>query len=214
MTPPRCFDNVSLPIVLDASGIINLNATGCAPEIINVIPNQVLVVDIVREELNAGGGRGRPDADLTARLIQEGYITVVKLEKAGRSVYEQLISGGGKETLDDGEAATIAHALELDAIALIDERKATRLCSKRFANLALASTVDLLAHPHVQSALGHEALAEAVFMALLNARMSVQSHHVEWVANLIGPVKTTQCRSLPNAIRSWCASQVSGLETI
>ena len=48
------------------------------------------------------------------------------------------------KTLDDGEAATLASALELGGTAVIDERKALRICSSRFAGLITASSLDLL----------------------------------------------------------------------
>ena len=201
MKPLCSFDSSSLPIVIDASVSINLNATGRAQEILSAIANEVLMVDIVRDELIRGGDKGRPDAELTSRLIRDRLITVVRLGDSGWSHFEQLVSGEAAQTLDDGEAATIAYALEVGAIALIDERKATRLCAKRFADLELASTVDLLAHPHLHRVMGRDALANAVFLALLHARMSVQPHHVDWVTGLIGPNKTAQCKSLPKSIR-------------
>ena len=104
-------------------------------------------------------------------------------------------------TLDDGEAATIAYAVGRGAIAVIDERKATRIGAELFPALRIACTVDMLAHPQVQDDLGKEMLADAVFRALRDGRMRVFPHHIEWVVGLIGPEKVAACRSLPGSAR-------------
>lgn len=201
MRPLCCFDNLSLPLVVDASVVINLNATGCASHLIEAIPNDLIMVNVVQEELNTGISKGRVDAELTSRLVEDGHITIVQLGEVGASLFEQLVSGDAAQTLDDGEAATIALAIEVGAIALIDERKAARICGERFAGLVVASTVDALAHPVVQRALGQESLADAVFSALQQARMNTQPHHLEWVVNLIGRERAAQCKSLPKEVR-------------
>ena len=201
MMPLCCFDKHSLPLAVDTSVAINLNATGCASAVIEAIPNDLIMVNAVREELNNGAGKGRADAELTSRLVEGGLITIVRLGQVGESLFQQLVSGGADQTLDDGEAATIALAVETGAVALIDERKATRICAERFPSVLLASSVDLIAHPGVQRALGLQALAQAVFSALQRARMNVHPHHLEWVVGLVGPERAAQCGSLPRRAR-------------
>ena len=60
---------------------------------------------------------------------------------------------------------------------------------------------DLFAHEAVETTLGTEALAHAVFSALRDARMRVLPHHMDWVVRLIGPERVCKCPSLPQAIR-------------
>ena len=200
MKPLCCLDNRSLPIIVDASVAINLNATGCAPDVIQAVPNDLVMVDIVHNELSNGLCKGRNDANLTARLITDGHLQLVQLHDSGWRCFEELVSGDATETLDDGEAATIAFALENSGIPLVDERKAMRICAERFSTLSLASTVDLFAHPDVQRALGQDALGEAVFNALQRARMHVQAHQIDWVVALIGSDRAAQCKSLPKRV--------------
>lgn len=200
---PLCFlDNCSLPLVLDTSVCINVNATGSAGDILGSLPHELSIVDIVAEELANGSIKGRTDADQTQELVKAGLIEVVRLGTVGLHHFEQLVSGRAEETVDDGEAATIAFAAEVGAVALIDERKATRICVERFADLRLATSVDVLAHPSVQAFLGRHALAEAVYNALQNARMSVQEHHLDWVVTLIGCERAACCSSLPAHARA------------
>ena len=118
--------------------------------------------------------------------------------------FEELVVGPADTTLDDGEAATIAYALTHTSTALIDERKAMRICAQRFPNLRVASTVDVLNHPEVQRELGTDALADAVFNALVRGRMRVLPHQLEWVVALIGADRAALCHSLSRRARMLC----------
>lgn len=194
--------NPALPLVVDASTVINLNATGCAPSILRAIPNRVLVVNVISGELDTGRPRGRRDADRLQDLVAAGHVEIVSLGDLGWQHFEGLVAGPAIETLDDGEAATIAYAVEYDGIAVLDETKATRLCGVRFPELRLSSTTDILLHPDVRRALGEGAQGDAVFAALHDARMRVFPHHFEEVIRLIGPERAALCQSLPKAIRT------------
>ena len=105
-------------------------------------------------------------------------------------------------TLDDGEAATIAYGVEKGAIALIDERKATRICAERYPQLVVGNSFDVLAHSAVLAALGDGATADAVFNALRLARMRVPSSALKWVTELIGAERAAMCECFPRAFRA------------
>ena len=191
----------AVPILADASAVINLVATGVASAILKALPHRLTVVDAVPTELETGRARGRTTSDRLKTLIDVGLVDVVPLPEAAEGPFEALVVGTAAETLDDGEAATIACALALGAVAVIDERKATRICGERFPDLALASTVDVLCHPEVQSCLGPEGLAAAVFNALRDGRMSVLGHQIDWILGILGPERAAQCASLPPRAR-------------
>jgi len=200
MASPRS-SNSSCVITADTSTIINLNATGCAREILEACGSQFVVVDVVRDELEDGRRNGRHDADLLNSLVADGHLGLVKLNAISTGHFESLVIGPAVMTLDDGEAATIAYAVSKDAAAVIDERKATNICAQRFPGLAICSTVDILARPEVRKVLGDEELSNAVFRALVHGRMRVFSHHFEWVVALIGAERAAACTSLPQAVR-------------
>jgi predicted nucleic acid-binding protein len=195
LTDPSAF------LVADASTVINLNATGCAQPIIQALPNRLVVVDVVPAELETGRHRGRRDSDLLLELVPAGLVNIVKLGNLAAQHFEDLVIGPAAATLDDGEAATIACAVELKGIALIDERKANRICARRFPDLRVGCTVDILTHPDVLRNLGREKLAGAVFNALRDGRMRVFPHHVAWVVELIGIDQAATCSSLPSSVR-------------
>lgn len=196
-----CLTDPSALLVADASTVINLNASGCARRVIEALPNRILVVDIVREELEGGRHRQRPDADLLHDLVKNKKIEIDSLDSAGEGFFEQLVIGDAKATLDDGEAATIAHAVSLNGVAVFDESKAARICGERFPALRLGRTMDIFDHPDVRDALGDDGLADAVFNALYQGRMRVFPHHVDWVVGLIGIDRAEQCTSLPKSVR-------------
>jgi predicted nucleic acid-binding protein len=188
-------------LVADTSTAINLHASGSAREILRALPNRVVVAEAILVELEAGKQRGRRDADHLKALIMDGFAEVITMGDVGAQHFEALVIGSAAETLDDGEAATIAVALEHRGIAVIDERKAHRLCRQRYPELRTGCTVDIFAHPDVRRALGEQKLASSVRSALMHARMHVLLHHADWVVKLIGPDNAAHCNSLPKAVR-------------
>lgn len=204
MRPLSSLDNSSLPFILDTSVCINVNATGCAEDILRSLPHELLIVDVVAEELSNGIIKGRCDANQTQDLVKAGLIEVVRLGDVGFQHFEQLVSGFAEESIDDGEAATIAYALEAGGVALIDDRKARKICVDRFENLRFATSVDIFAYSGVQTFLGRDELSEAVFNALQIARMSVPEHHLDWIIDLIGRGRAACCSSLKKSTRTAC----------
>ena len=200
MEPQSSLPDTEL-LVLDTSIVINLNATGYAREILDVLPHRAVVTDVVVGELENGRSKGRGDAAMLADLVKAGVLTIASLGEIALPHFESLVIGASAETLDDGEAATIAHAVGTKACAVIDERKATRLCSEGFPDVKLASTLDLLSHQAVQQALGLSHLADALHKALLSARMRVPPLYMDWVVDLIGNERAAACRCLPEAVR-------------
>jgi predicted nucleic acid-binding protein len=194
--------NPETPHIADASAIINLNASGMAAAIIQALPHRLQVVDIVLQELESGRPKGRLDAELLRGLINQGLIELVSLGPPAEIHFENLVVGPAEATLDDGEAATIAFAIEANAIAIIDERKAKRICAQRHSGLVLRTTVDILAGSSVGIALGTTMLADALFNALTHGRMRVAEDRLEWVVSQIGKERARQCESLPRRIRN------------
>ncbi len=200
MVPRSYLDDRLAPVVADTSVVINLNASGNAEAILGALPNRCVVVEEVSLELHAGRQRGRRDADSLAALIEQHLVEHTQLGDVGMPHFESLVSGSAAETLDDGEAATIACAIERSAVALIDDRKAIRICTERFPNLAVGCTVDVLAQRHVRAALGRR-FADVVFNALDRGRMRVPHRYGQWVVDLIGQERAAGCRSLPKRFR-------------
>lgn len=188
-------------LIADASVIINLNATGCAAAIIGALPRRMAVPGSACRELEGGTRFGHDDARQLTQLIEAGVVDRIEIGAGGASIFESLIDGSARTTLDDGEAAAIACAVELQAMALLDERKARRLCAAMFPAVTIGSTAELLLHDAVAAALGASAHVEAIVMALQRGRMRVPPEHCEAVVALIGAERAAACPCLPRALR-------------
>jgi predicted nucleic acid-binding protein len=183
---PSCLNKEVAPLVIDASVIINLNASLASRIVLHSIPNSVVVTDVVIDELRGAPSSSRNDLRLLIDLINDGLIAEVAIDDLKQDHFEQLVLGDDADTLDDGEAATIAYAVERGAIPVIDERKALRICRSRYPSLIVASTIDLFALDKVVRDVGRQRLSDAVLNALIGARMRVLPQHLEWVLRVIG----------------------------
>lgn len=194
--------NADTILVADASVVINLNATGRARDIIQAQPGSLVVTKNACTELASGVKKGHDDYAQLQALIDIGAVRVVKLGETGESIYARLVEGSAVRTLDDGEAATIGYAYETGAIALIDERKARTICGCDFPDISIASTIDLLTHELIATALTATGQAEAIINALRNARMRIPPDQIELVVRLIGQENAAMCNSIPWKVRA------------
>lgn len=187
-------------IVADTSAIINLNATGRAEEIFRLFPAPPVVTETVRWELQAGEARGHQDIAGLDALVRRGACRVVEIGN-GAAIRSSLVEGRAADTLGDGEAATVAYAAAYGRAAMLDDRKARRICQERFPAVRVVATVELLLHPAVRSALGEDGQRDAIVAALREARMSVPMERVAKVVALIGRERAALCPSLPASAR-------------
>jgi predicted nucleic acid-binding protein len=201
MSSSSFLTNPRASLIADASVVINLNATARAADIIKAIPNPFFVTENALAELHVGSQKGHRDHEKPLELIDAGLVRRASLGNPGMSVYESLIDGSTVQTLDDGEAATIAHAQEISGIALIDERKARTLCARAFPGLTVLCTVELLMHESVAAVIGDQGVADALATALNKARMRVPAEYLARVRSIIGPERAAMCTSLPKATR-------------
>ncbi|MET4751223.1 PIN domain-containing protein [Bradyrhizobium sp. RT11b] len=188
-------------LVADASVWINLVAGARPADVIRVLAMRPQIPRIALDELERGRGKGRRTAAAVADLIKDGLVEVAELPSEAEETYLNLVAGPVSQTLDDGEAATLALALHVGAVAIIDERKALNLARDRFPVLHIMSTTELLLSDTVRSAFSKEELASLLYGALREARMRVPEHLLEAVCTCLGPERTVGCVSLPARAR-------------
>jgi hypothetical protein len=191
------------PLAIDASVTINLSACRVGGGILRAMGRPIIVSDVISEELLNDPPAGRDDAGQLRAWIEDGLIQEIPLAALDDAVFRSLVSGSASETLDDGEAATISLAIAHSAAAVLDERKAIRICGARYPAIHLASTTDLLLHPAVMAQFGESAISDALFDALTGARMRVLPHNLGRVLSLLGAARAELCPSLPRASRTW-----------
>ncbi|MEX2048510.1 MAG: hypothetical protein WEB90_02935 [Gemmatimonadota bacterium] len=188
-------------LIADASAVISLLASGVARQVLESLPTRLRVIDAVSTELATGTPRGWDTAERLAVLVDAGLAEIVGLDESSYECFESLVVGAASDTLDDGEAATIAYACATRAGALIDERKARRICAARFPSLGIHTTFALLTSAHVTLLLGEAATSDAVFNALHVGRMRVPAEDHQRVVALIGIERACLCASLPVHVR-------------
>ncbi|MGE0111648.1 hypothetical protein [Aquabacterium sp.] len=206
MTFLSCLTEESPALVLDASVIINLLATGHASTILQALPRPSYVTDNVVVEIKGGAENGRPESEKLLQLIECGKIGVVELDDQALESFFSIVSGPASDSLGDGESSTLAFAHCGGMIAAIDEKKATRIAAQHFGELKIATTVDILAYEPVGFMLGQERLSQTVLDALRLARMQVWEHQFTWVVQQIGASNLSLCPSLRRLAKRMPAS--------
>ncbi len=187
--------------VVDTSAVISMTVCGRATQIVSAVPNRIIVSNVVISELETGRGKGYTNAEQLHQLIESDLMEAITMGSVAEKHFEELIVGSARNTLDDGEAATIASALEIGGVPLIDERKARRICEEKYPNLSYGCSVDIFAHREVGKMLGKADLMQAVLSALKQSNMRVPPEYQDWVVNLIGHKNASECKSLPNSVR-------------
>lgn len=186
MTFSSCLTDRDSILVLDASVIINLLATGYASAILQAVPTPIVVTDNVIREIELGTVNGRPEPKQLLELIHNQTLKTEELSGIALEHFFDLVSGSTAASLGDGEAATLALAHSNGFTAVIDEKKATQISSQRFETLRLITTVDILAYEPVRISIGDKALAVATLQALKHARMQVRDSQFDWIEKVIG----------------------------
>ena len=189
------------PLVADTSVLINLCATGKFEELLAALPGLFVIVGEVLREFEAGQEQGAVRAGDFSAWAKLGMLAFAALGETGQRHFDDLTGGSAEESLDDGEAAAIACALEREGAIATDDRKGLKICRERFPRLPTARTMNLLADPRVEAALGRKRQAAAVYRALRLGRMRVPEEYQERTVVLIGPERARRCPSLPARLR-------------
>jgi len=198
LSPSRLVDGAE-PLILDASSALNLLGSGRAADILRALGRGAVMLEEAAEEVHRDPLGGGPGAAAIGALAGAGLLRVAPLSPAGYAVFVGLVAAAPPDGLDDGEAATAAHAADGGGVPVLDEKKGTRIASALPAP-APVCTLDLLSHPRVAAALRGGELADAVHSALLHARMRVPAPFRPWVLGLVGAARLRGCASVP---RRW-----------
>jgi predicted nucleic acid-binding protein len=185
------------PFVLDASAIINLLGTGIAGQLLSLLQVPIFAEQMaIREVIRHPIPKVDHAAELSA-LETGGILHCQTMDAEAREIFRELTASDLSGGLDDGEAATIAYAIthSTDTTPIVDERKATRIFRQRWPNRSAVGTAALLSDARIVDAISEEQLREAVYSALLHARMRVPPELRLWTLDLIGPERAASCAS-------------------
>ena len=134
-------------LLLDASCLLNLYATGLMGEIAAAIPWRLGVTEYVLEQEvqyvrtfdEPGNQEGTVKVDLSS-LIDDGLLWIMRPQ----NLLEQAAFVDLAALIDDGEAMTGAIALCRGYSVAIDDRKARRVLRERAPEVTLVSTLEVM----------------------------------------------------------------------
>jgi predicted nucleic acid-binding protein len=195
LSPSRLTD-LHDTLVIDASVAINLLGSGSPDELLRVLQRRVVIEEAARNEVWRNPINRQPARGALDRLVDDGLLRYQRLSDRAYSVFVELTGADPPDDLGDGEAATIAHAEDIAATIVVDDRKAERIAVTRGSSVAVLSTLDVLSAAAVVGTLDRDRLADLTTAMLQNARMRVSTRFREWVTGLIGPERAAQCQSL------------------
>jgi predicted nucleic acid-binding protein len=202
LSPSRLADSTS-PLVLDASSGLNLLATGQAAAVLQALRRELVITVQAAKEVTRDPLTGAPAQAALERLAKDRLLCSVRLSPKAYECFLGLVSVPSSDALDDGEAATLAHAAEVGGIPVLDERKATRLALPLCAE-APVCTLDILSHQSVIDMLGITSVTDAIYSALFHARMRIPETFRPWVIQLVGTDRLRGCSSVP---QRWLATK-------
>jgi predicted nucleic acid-binding protein len=171
-------------LVLDTSVLINLLGTGIASELLHACEFRCSADQRSLRELLQ---HPRPEGNLKAELNALERTSLLKnVELVGDQIGEFLALTGAEPPNDigDGEAATIVQANTLNAVAVLDDRKARRVANSQYPELTLSTTADLLAHSSVVNRLGEKRVTRAFSDARKYARMHIPQPFEHWFSKI------------------------------
>jgi len=183
-------------LVIDASVLINILGTGCPADVLECLCRVFLIDEIALREVDIDPSTRRSSKDILATLRRQGLLEVIRMDD---DVYDRFLgftAAQPPDDLDDGEAATLAHAACGEYVAVVDERKATRIASAHIPEIQVLNSIDLLAAPELLNKLGNEKMSDLIYRALRDARMRVPPRVRHWIADLLGNIRAQECPSL------------------
>jgi predicted nucleic acid-binding protein len=182
--------------VIDASVAINLLGTAQAARVLRLISRTVIIEDFARDEVQrdpSNGASGRKSLD---ELEKSGLLTYARLRDAALPSFLALTGATPPDDLADGEAATIALAADVGAVAVLDDTKASRVARQRHPELVILQSLDMLSCDALVTALSPSELSDIIYAALQNARMRVAQPFRRWTVTVLGKERAARCPSL------------------
>lgn len=193
---PSTLSNAHNRLIVDASVLINILGTGCPVDVFECLAWVFAIDEIAVREVGIDPSTRRSSQDILATLKARGLLKVIRMTEDEYESFLGFTVAQPPNDLDDGEAATLAHAAGGQYVAVIDERKASRIANLHIPEIKPLNSVDLLAAPELLGLFGRDKLSEAIYRALRDARMRVPPRMRQWVADLLGSTRAHECPSL------------------
>lgn len=185
---------LELDLIIDASVLINLLGCGAAETVLQSLPRAVSIEKRALAEVLRDPSRNLPAQGKRQLLVDRKLLQVRQPQGDAIECFLELVTE--PHELNDGEAATIACAIDLGAVAVLDERKARRIARERFPALPVDSTAGLFRALLEEERIDATQIRAMLLAALQRARMSVPREDIDWVIRVLGAKTAWQCPSI------------------
>ncbi|AWI09515.1 hypothetical protein CKA38_09900 [Ereboglobus luteus] len=152
--------------------MINLLAADCVELIATTLGRVLIVSEYAARELTHDPRDNADGQEVIGRLAANGTLKIATLDDGQLTHFYRLVGAPPPDDLGDGEAATLACAA-FCGIAVIDEKKATRIAMRDYPNVALYTTLDLLCADQMYRTHGAAHVHDMVTNALTVGRMRI-----------------------------------------
>ena len=183
-------------LVLDASAAINILGSGRPLDLLRALDRQILIEETALREVKRDPVTGQPADGVIQSLTSMGALQVTTMSGPTFNDFLGMVGAHPPDDLGDGEAATIAYAIEIGAVAVIDDKKAIRIASQKNPLVPVLQSFDLFVSELLRHQLGEVAVSDLLYSALKHARMRVPKSHHAWTIELLGEDRAINCPSL------------------
>ena len=181
-------------IVIDASVLINLLATGSSEAILKNLHRSVVITTEAYMEVRRDPLKDRPASEVIERLEEQGLLFRRDIElREGQEIFD-FLTNDLPLVLGRGEAATIGLCQSLQLTAVIDDKQG-RTVALDYSNIPnLIGTMDLLGYDKVYSGFSRGDYRKIILNAAEFGRMYFPPEWGEWVEKLLG---VTVAKTIP-----------------
>jgi len=176
-------------VVLDACCVLNFCASGYLIEILESIPAQVVVAEVVRERelltLQKLRDENNEDVNQFEAAIGKGLLSIVEFDS---ELEEETFINYVFELGDDGESATGAIAFHRDWAIATDDKKAISFFRQEAPDLQILSTLAIVKHWSEKEKLSSTTLQSALSAIRIRGRYVPHRNHplLGWWEEMMG----------------------------
>jgi predicted nucleic acid-binding protein len=165
-------------IVLDTCCILNFYASGKFLEILEAIPAQIVVTEVVRSQelktLQVLENEESKGAIYFEKAVKEDLISIVDFESEAEA--ETFINYMA-QMKDEGESATFAIAFHREWAVATDDKRAISFLKKEAPHIQIVSTLEVIEHWSEKSNIDSATLKTALSEIRVKARYQPPRNH-------------------------------------
>lgn len=171
-------------LVLDASPTFNILGSGSPELILAALSGLCVIEERTLQEVQRNPFDNSAAAPVIEKLIARGHLKAMRMGSTAYEQYLELVAADSTNALGHGESAALAYANEIEAIVVLDDRKARRIGKIRYPGCEQCTSIELFRRASKAGAISRRQTAELLRLAISNARMHVWPEDRKWLTEL------------------------------